>query len=194
MRPDHALDGVHPPTASFDAWSETFAQEWMRDAPQFATRTQYFSGAEQDALDRQLSLVGEWGSPFGAATAAGVRHSPAAGSRSCSASPPDSMTPEQRTSAALLQWALDDTIASAEFATHSYVFDQFNGLQLDLVNHLTQGHPIRQRRDIENYLARLALVAPLIDQGIAEARAAVAAGICRRGSSCSARSSRSTAS
>ena len=165
------------PATSFDAWSETFVQEWMRAAPQFATRTQYFSGAEQDALDRQLSLYGEWGVSFGL-TAAKQRAALARRGRDAlSKISTESMTPAQRTSAALLQWALDDTIASAEFATYPYVFDQFNGLQLDLVNHLTQGHPIRERRDIENYLARLALVGPLVDQGIAEARTAVAGGI-----------------
>ncbi len=149
----------------------------MRDAPQFATRTQYFSGEEQDALDRQLSLVGEWGSPFGPTTAARRAALARRGLEELAGIPADSLTPIQRTSAALLRWALEDTVASAEFATHNYVFDQFSGLHLDLVNHLTQGHPIRQRRDIENYLVRLALVAPLIDQGISEARAGVDAGV-----------------
>src|SRR5687768_10324095 len=53
---------------SFDAWSDAFAQDWLRDAPQFATRTQYFSGAEQDALDRQLALMGDYGNAFGSAS------------------------------------------------------------------------------------------------------------------------------
>src|SRR5688572_1203465 len=149
--------------ASFDAWSDTFVREWLRDAPQTATRTQYFSGAEQDALDRQLSLVGEWGTVYGASAAARRAALAGRGREELQGITAESMTPQQRTSAALLQWALDNTIASAEFATHSYVFDQFNGFQLELVNHLTQTHPMRQRRDVENYLARLDLVAPRID-------------------------------
>ena len=104
------------------------------------------------------------------------------------------MAPQQRTSAALLRWALDDTVASAEFATHSYVFDQFNGLHLDLVNHLTQSHPIRQRQDIENYLARLAPVAPLIDQGSGRHGHPWRPASWRPASSSSARSNRSTGS
>ena len=163
--------------ASFDAWSDTFAQDWLRDAPQKATRTQYFSGDEQNTLDRQLSLVGEWGTIFGAGTAAKRAALARRGLDELRRIPSESMTPQQRTSAALLRWSLDDTVASAEFATHSYVFDQFNGLHLDLVNHLTQAHPIRQRQDVENYLARLAAVSPLIDQGLGEARESVAAGI-----------------
>ena len=68
-------------------------------------------------------------------------------------------------------------MALSAFATHRYVFDQFNGLQLELVNALTQSHPIRRPRDVENYLARLGLVASRVDDGIAEARTAQAAGI-----------------
>ena len=41
--------------ANFDRFCDTFAAEWMRADPQAATALQYFSGAEQDALDRQLT-------------------------------------------------------------------------------------------------------------------------------------------
>jgi uncharacterized protein (DUF885 family) len=63
-------------------------------------------------------------------------------------------------------------IASAGFSQHRYVFDQINGLQLDLIYHLTQSQVIHTPRDVENYLARLGLVAARVDEGIAEARAA----------------------
>jgi hypothetical protein len=53
---------------SFDEWADTFTKEWTRNSPQLATRTQYFIGDEQDALDRQLSMVGEYGESYGAAT------------------------------------------------------------------------------------------------------------------------------
>ena len=149
----------------------------MRASAQFATRTQYFSGAEQDTLDRQLALVGDYGNTFGPETAGRRAALAQRGLDELKRIPVDSMTPVQRTSAALLQWALNNAVASAEFATHNYVFDQFNGLQLDVVNHLTSGHPIRNRRDIENYLTRLPLVGPLLDRGIAEARVGVAAGV-----------------
>ena len=162
---------------TFDEWSERLTQEWLRIAPQSATRPQYFSGAEQDALDRQLSLIGEWGNTFGQAAARQRADIATRALGELAAMPRDEMTPTQRTSAALLQWSLEDARDFAPFAQHSYVFDQFNGLQLDLINHLTQTHPIRNRRDVENYLARLAQVAPTIDQGIEEARSATAAGI-----------------
>jgi uncharacterized protein (DUF885 family) len=162
---------------SFDEWSERLAQDWLRIAPQSATRAQYFSGAEQDALERQLSLVGEWGNTFGQAAARQRADIASRALGELAALPRDGMTPTQRTSAALLQWSLEDARDFAGFAQQSYVFDQFNGLQLDLINHLTQNHPIRNRRDVENYLARLGQVAPTIDKGIEEARGATAAGI-----------------
>src|SRR5262245_26273135 len=54
-----------PVGQSFEAWADAFTKEWARNSPQLASRTQYFSGEEQDKLDRELSLVGEWGNSYG---------------------------------------------------------------------------------------------------------------------------------
>jgi uncharacterized protein (DUF885 family) len=83
----------------------------------------------------------------------------------------------QRTSAAVIKWTLEDAISAADFAQHQFVYEQIGGFHLSLVEFLTTTHPIRNTRDVENYLARLSLVAPLIDEGIAETKAAAAAGI-----------------
>ena len=45
------------PNAAFDKWADKFAEDWVRLNPQLATSTQYFSGAEQAALDRQLTPI-----------------------------------------------------------------------------------------------------------------------------------------
>jgi hypothetical protein len=37
----------------------------VRQNPQFAARAQYFTGAEQDALDRQMILGGAFGQTYG---------------------------------------------------------------------------------------------------------------------------------
>jgi len=64
---------------TFDQWADAVAVRWVWLNPQFATRVQYFSGAEQDALDRQLILGGAFGQSYGvkaarerAATAGGT--------------------------------------------------------------------------------------------------------------------------
>ena len=162
---------------SFDEWADTFTREWGRTSPQLATRTQYFTGDEQDALDRQLSMVGEYGESYGAATVRKRAALAREGLAQLAMFDRDRLTPTQQLSAAVIQWWLDLAVKSEEFAAHEYVFDQFNGLQLEYVNSVTQTHPIRNRRDIENYLVKLAQVATRIDEGIAEARAAEAAGI-----------------
>jgi uncharacterized protein (DUF885 family) len=161
----------------FDEWADTFAREWARHSPQLATRTQYFSGDEQGALDGQLTLIGEWGDTFGVAAARQRADLAARGLEQLRTFNRDGLTSQQKLSAALIQWSLEDAVKNAEFAPYKYVFEQFGGLQLEYVNSLTQTHPIRNRRDIENYLKKLAQVAPRIDEGIAEARAADAAGI-----------------
>jgi uncharacterized protein (DUF885 family) len=170
------LSGVARAADGFDRWSDDFAVRWARLNPAFATRTQYFSGAEQDAFDRQLTLRGNFGGTYGRKAADENAALARKGQEELRAFAPESLTPAQRTSARLLAWSLADAIAEAEFATFRPVFNQFNGLQLEYVNFLTQTHPIRNKRDIENYLARLALVAPRIDEGIAEAQASATAG------------------
>ncbi len=162
---------------SFDQWADDFAAQWVRMNPQFATRTQYFTGAEQDALDRQLNLGGAFGQTFGVKAAQDRAALARKGLAGLATFPDASLTPAQRTSAAVIKWTLEDAVAGAEFASHRFVFEQFGGLHLGLVNFLTTTHPIRNARDAENYLARLRLVAPRIDEGIAEAKAAAAAGI-----------------
>jgi uncharacterized protein (DUF885 family) len=164
-------------SSSFDEWADTFTKEWTRTSPQLATRTQYFTGDEQDALDRQLSMVGEYGESYGAATVKKRAALAREGLAQLAMFASDKLTPTQQLSAAVIQWWLDTAVKSEEFAAHDYVFDQFNGLQLEYVNSVTQTHPLRSRRDIENYLVKLAQVPTRIDEGIAEARAADAAGI-----------------
>ncbi|HEX7632578.1 MAG TPA: DUF885 domain-containing protein, partial [Lacunisphaera sp.] len=163
--------------ANFDQWADDFAARWVKMNPQLATRAQYFSGAEQDALDRQLNLGGGFGQTFGVKAAQELAALAQQGLNEMQAYPEASLTPQQRTTAAIIRWTLDNAIRSAPFAQHKFVFDQFSGLHLGLVGFLTTTHPIRNRRDAENYLARLALAAPRIDEGIAEAKAAAQAGI-----------------
>ncbi len=56
------------------------------------------------------------------------------------------------------------------------MFEQFRGLQVALVSFLSQIHPLRTARDVDNYLARLGNVAPVLDEGIEIARSRAAKG------------------
>lgn len=156
--------------AAFEQFAQRLADDWMRANPTAATTQQYFSGAEQDALDRQLTPITQ---EARAARVALARRGLAELARFDARG----LSETGRASAAMLKWQLDDIVEGEPFADHALVFEQFRGLQVGLVNFLSQTHPIRNARDIENYLARLALVAPQVDEGIAQARDRATRGI-----------------
>ena len=158
-----AQDLITTAKPSFDQWVDNFSAEWMRGNPSAATAAQYFSGPEQDALDRQLTPITK---EYRAARVAQARR----GLEELKQFDRAKLDPSQRISAAMLAWQLDDIVRSEPFTDYNFVFQQFSGLQVGLVNFLSQTHPIRNRRDIENYLARLDLVAAQMDEGIVQAK------------------------
>jgi len=149
--------------AGFDQWVDRFAAEWMRTDPSSATTAQYFSGAEQDALDRQLTPITR------EARAARVARAKE-GLAELAKFDRTGLSAGQRVSADMLLWQLDMVVQAEPFDDYRYVFQQFSGVQVRLVNFLSQTHPIRNQRDVENYLARLELVAAQMDEGLAQAK------------------------
>jgi uncharacterized protein (DUF885 family) len=148
---------------TFDAWADAFANDWVRADPELATTTQYFESAEQDSLDRQLT-------PGTKAFRAERVNLAKRGLAELTRFNAQEFNPSQKVSFAMLRWQLEDIVRAEPFEEYRLVFQQFSGLQVQLVNFLSQTHPIRNRRDIENYLARLQLVAGQIDEGITQAR------------------------
>jgi uncharacterized protein (DUF885 family) len=154
------------PAQPFDQFIDKAAEDWVRRNPAVATGTQYFSGAEQDAFDRQLIATDGVGMPVDPERRAetlrlldDIRAQLKLYDRA-------RLTPTQRVSADSLEWGLDEFRKSADIADTQFEFDQFRGMQVSLINFLTQTHPIRNARDIENYLVRLKLVAGVLDSGI----------------------------
>ena len=163
---------------TFDAYVDELAEDWVRADPISATSLQYFSGAEQDALDRKLNAKDfQYDLPLEAAERRLRSQAAQAGLVRLASFPPAELSPTQRVSQAMLTWRLHDTLRKLDVADHRFVFEQRRGLHVGLVNFLSQRHPVRNARDVENYLVRLAQVAPLLDRGIAEAKARAAAGI-----------------
>ena len=155
------------PNAAFDKWADQFAQEWVRGNPQFATATQYFSGAEQDALDRQLT-------PQTPAQRKKMIAKAKEGIARLDKWMAGSLDETQRISAAVMRWSLANTVANEPFEDHGFVFQQFSGAQVSLVNFMTQTHPMRRASDVDSYLARLEQVGTRMDEALARARAATA--------------------
>jgi uncharacterized protein (DUF885 family) len=153
----------------FDLWVDALTTEAMRADPSRATSVQYFKGSEQDAADRRLTPITKAYQTERLAVARRALGELAKFDRA-------KFSPQQRISARIIEWSLNEQLKSDAFQDHNFVFDQFRGLHVGLVNFLSQTHPIRNRRDIENYLARLELVAGQIDEGIAQARDAATRG------------------
>jgi uncharacterized protein (DUF885 family) len=171
-----AAEGA-PGRESFDQFAEGLAAEWMRANPMAATSVQYFSGEEQDGLDRELAAVdSQYGMPLRAADLAAYIARAQKGLDHLKRYPRKALSPAQRISAASLAWQLDDALRMARVADQRFVFDQFRGLQVSLVNSMTQIHPMRTPRDVQNYLVRLAQVGPVLDQGLEVARERAAKG------------------
>jgi uncharacterized protein (DUF885 family) len=155
---------------SFDDWADQVANAKVRNDPEQATQKQYFSAQEQDALDRKLTpntVV------YRAAEVAEAKKSLA----QLAKIDQSKLTPQQRASAATIAWSLQGTVDGYQYRDYNFVFNQFTGLHVQLVNFLSQQHPVRNRRDIENYLVRLQAVAAKMDTGIVQARGAAGRGI-----------------
>jgi uncharacterized protein (DUF885 family) len=154
---------------AFDQWADALTVETMRANPTGATASQFFSGTEQDALDRQLTPITK---AYRAARIAKAKAALAELAKLDRAK----LDAEQRISASIIGWSLQGIVDAEPFADFNFTFSQFGGLQVSLVNFLSQTHPIRNKRDIENYLARLDLVAAQMEEGIAQAKDADARG------------------
>jgi uncharacterized protein (DUF885 family) len=169
--PQAALAATAAPTAAvkpnsaFDAWTDKFAQDWVRLNPQMATSTQYFAGSEQDALDRQLT-------PLTDAQRKQVRALARTGIARLDKWMAGPLDEDQRISAATMRWALSRSVEGERFEDYNFVFSQFSGVHVGLVNFMTQTHPLRRASDVDSYLARLEQVSVRIDEAIARGRAA----------------------
>ncbi len=155
---------------AFDAWSESFAADWVRLSAERATMTQYFSGAEQAALERQLTpLTPERRASQGRLAREGLAR--------LATFDTAELTPEQRTSAAILRWSLQREVQDEPFRDHNFLFNQLGGPHVRLVSFMTEQHPLRQPADVAAYLERLAQVDQRLAEGLARARAAMARGL-----------------
>lgn len=158
------------PNKAFDSWADRFAEDWVRANPQTATSTQYFQGAEQDALDRQLTpQTREQRRKMLKLAKTGVARLDA-----FLAGP---LSEEQRISASVMRWSLANTVASEPFEDYSFVFNQFGGVQVGLVNFMTNTHPLRRAADLDSYMARLDQVGQRMDEALVKAREAAAKGM-----------------
>jgi uncharacterized protein (DUF885 family) len=148
---------------SIDDFFSEFTAEWMRHNPNLATSTRYFSGDEQDRLERQLTPQTRTRKLQRIALAkqgiARLRKFDRA-----------SLSQTQRISADLMEWQLDEIVRQEPFLDYSFPLEQMNGVNVGLVETMTVRHPLSTARDAENYVAALGQVPARMREAIEEAR------------------------
>lgn len=156
--------------APIDDFFARFSDDWVRRDPILATASQYFSGAEQQRLDGQLPPLTEDHLRRRIALAR-------QGLAELSRFDRKSLTSTRAVSAASMEWQLRNIVDEEPYLNYTYPFRQFAGLHLALTDTLTTTHPIRNRQDAENYIARLRLLSSRLDQAIQLARTRAAQGV-----------------
>ena len=112
---------------SVDDFFRDFSAEWIRANPNQATATRYFTGPEQDRLERQLTPVtAEWRRARVVLARRGLAELDKFDRRR--------MTDVQRVSADVMRWQLNVVVDGAAFEEFAFPLEQFAGVNVDLVN------------------------------------------------------------
>jgi uncharacterized protein (DUF885 family) len=149
---------------------DDFSAEWMRRRPSQSTASRYFTGAEQDRLDRQLTPeTSEWRRETVEQARRGLKEL-ASVDRS-------RMTDAERVSADVMQWQLQVIVDGEPFSDYDFPLDQFAGANVGIPNLLTVVHPVRSESDARNYVARLREVDDRMAEASEEAARLVSKGI-----------------
>ncbi|PZO10408.1 MAG: DUF885 domain-containing protein [Lysobacteraceae bacterium] len=141
----------------------SFTDQWMRRQPSAATASRYFDGAEQDAMDRQITPETD---AFEQETVALARQ----GLAGLAAFDRASISDTERVSAELMRWQLQMIVDGERHAGTQFPLNQFRGANVNLPNLMTVIHPVGSARDAENYLARLRLFDPRMNEATRAAR------------------------
>ena len=155
------------PPPSVSAFFNDFTTEWIRGNPNQAATTRYFSGAEQDAFEQQLSPE-----------TPAFRHERIVlaqkGLKELATFDRARMTDTERVSADLMQWQLATLIEGEKYEDYFFPLEQFGGANVNLPNTLVVNHPLNTEKDAVHYVTRLGLVSTRMDEAIAEAQGLVA--------------------
>ena len=135
---------------------ERFAAEWVRGDPVKASSSQYFEGAEQDALDGRLTPVtAAYRAERVALATRGLAELRAMDQAAASA--------ETLRALRVMEWLVEDYLREAQFADYQFPLNQFTGVQRRLISYLSSSMPIRHLRDAENYASRIDQLGGVID-------------------------------
>src|ERR1051326_2195971 len=146
-----------------DSFFRDFTAEWVRSNSNLATSSRFFSGEEQDRLERQLTPDTEAYRRSRIQLARRGLTELARFDRSRLAEIP-------RVSADLMQWQLDTVVREEPYLDYTFPLNQMNGVNVNVVEVLTVRHPLASEKDAVNYLAALGQVPARMEEAIAESR------------------------
>ncbi len=157
-------------TPNIDDFFRDFTATWVRGNPNLATADRYFTGEEQDRLERQLTPL-----------TLAYRHAriqlAKQGLAQLQRFDRGKFTPTQRISADLMQWQLDTVVREEPYLDYTFPLEQMNGANVNLVETLTVRHPLANEKDAGNYVAALRQVSSRMEEANAESRALAAKNI-----------------
>src|SRR5262245_7435709 len=148
---------------TLDDFFNDFTAEWVRSNPDQATATRYFTGAEQDRLEQQVTP----------ATDAYLRARIELASKGLvelGTFDRAGLTGQQRVSAELAQWQLQTVVDQEPYLDFVFPLEQMNGVNVRVVEALTVRHPLLTEKDAVNYVAALGQVSTRMEEALAEAR------------------------
>jgi uncharacterized protein (DUF885 family) len=161
---------LHGQQRNIDDFFRDFAAEWVRGNPNLATSTRYFTGDEQDRLERQLTPETlAWRQERIRLARKGLAELPKFNRAR--------MTETQRVSADVMQWQLDMVAKEEPYLDYSFPLEQFNGANVRLPNQLAVVRPLLNEKDAGNYLAALGQVSSRMEEATEEARRLAAKGM-----------------
>src|SRR5262249_31947424 len=118
------------PSQNIDDFFRTFTDEWVQGNPNLAMSSRYFTGEEQDRLDRQLTAQTD------AYHRARIQLAKR-GLTELKKFDRRTLTDGQRLSAELVEWQLDMVVEEEPYLDFEFPLQQMNGVNVDLVEVLT---------------------------------------------------------
>ena len=155
---------------AIDDFFREFTDEWVRQSPGLATSQRYFTGAEQDRLERMIAPV----TPEESRKTIALAKKGIAGLKGFDRR---AMTDSQRLWADVMEWQLQMVVDEEPYLDYEFPLQQMNGWNVNVVERFTVGRPLTKLRDAENYVAALGQVKARTEEAIAESRRQAGKGI-----------------
>lgn len=155
---------------SIDDFFRDYSADWVRHDPSLATSTRFFSGPEQNRLERQIT-------PQTLAWKRDRIERARRGLAELRKFDTSRMTESQRVSAEVMQWQLQNAVNEEPYLDYTFPLEQFQGANVQLVNVLIVGHPLITATDAENYVAAMGEVGLRLREAMAESQRIAAKGI-----------------